>query len=134
MSSRPNPFQWIGYVYGAKLPDSQRDWVANDLMGRTATLRHFVRSQVSFTPLYLILYFAFPGPVWIRALMVLLAASLAAIFALSYKDQNRVRRLQKHGLGNTPLTYRQQEEAARVKDQYEEIYAARRAAAAGSAE
>ncbi len=132
MSSRPNPIQWIAYVYGAKLPDSKREWVANDLMGSTATLRHFIRSQVSFVPIYLVLFFAFPGPIWIRALMVLLAASLAAIFALSYKDQNRVRRLQKHGLGDSPLTYRQQAEAARLKEQYEEIYIARRAAAAAA--
>ncbi|WP_440712491.1 DUF5313 family protein [Gordonia sp. FQ] len=127
MSSRPNPVQWIGYVYGAKLPDSKRDWVANDLMGPHAVARHLFRSQVSFLPLYLMMFFAFPtGPIWVRALMVLLAVCLALIFSGSYMDQNRVRRLQKHGLGDSPRTYKQQAEAQEMKDQYEALYAARR--------
>ncbi|GAA4757817.1 DUF5313 domain-containing protein [Gordonia alkaliphila] len=126
MSKRPNPIQWIGYVYGAKLPESQTDWVANDLMGPHAFLRHMIRSQVSFVPVYLVLFFAFPsGPVWVRLLMVLLGACLALIFSVSYMDQNRVRRLQKHGLGNTPETYRQRAEAEHLKTQYEKIYGAR---------
>lgn len=128
MSSRPNPFQWIAYAYGGALPESKKDWVANDLMGSRATLRHLVRTQIAFSPLYLILFFAFPsGPVWVRSLMVLLAALLALIFSTAYMDQNRVQRLQKHGLGNTPHTYKQQAEAERLKAEYEQIYAARRA-------
>ncbi|MFT3660710.1 MAG: DUF5313 family protein [Gordonia sp. (in: high G+C Gram-positive bacteria)] len=128
--NRPNPLQWIGYVYGAKLPDSKREWVANDLMGPHAMARHLFRSQVSFLPLYLIMYFSFPnGPVWVRLLMVLLAVSLALIFSGSYMDPNRARRLEKHGLGDSPLTYKQRAEAAKMKDQYEAIYASRRAAA-----
>ncbi|GAC57855.1 hypothetical protein GOHSU_26_00120 [Gordonia hirsuta DSM 44140 = NBRC 16056] len=130
MSSRPNPLQLTAYIYGARLPDSKREWVANDLMGPMATPRHFLRSQVSFVPLYLVLYFAFPGPIWIRALMVLLAVLLAAIFAGAYMNQNRARRLQKHGLGSNSLTYRQQKEADRLKNEYEQIYLGRRAAAA----
>lgn len=131
MSSRPNPFQWIAYTYGAKLPDAQRDWVANDLMGTMATPRHLFRTQMSFLPIYLVLFFAFPGAIWIRALMVLLAALLALIFSTSYMNQNRVRRLQKHGLGNSPMTYRQQAEARDIKAQYEQIYGTRRAGAGG---
>ena len=127
MSSRPNPFQWIAYAYGAKLPDSQREWVRNDLTGRFATPRHLLRTQACFVPIYLALYFAFPGDWTLRALMVLLGASLAFIFSVSYMDQNRVRRLQKHDLGNSPLTQRQQAQAAAAKERYEAVYAARRA-------
>ncbi|MFT4087064.1 MAG: DUF5313 family protein [Gordonia sp. (in: high G+C Gram-positive bacteria)] len=126
MSGRPNPVQWIAYAYGAKLPDSLHEWVANDLMGRTATPRHLIRTQICFVPIYLALYFGFPGVWWLRALMVLLGASLAFIFSISYMDQNRVRRLQKHGLGNSPKTFRQQAEAESMKQQYEAIYAAQR--------
>ncbi|MFM9378885.1 DUF5313 family protein [Gordonia sp. VNK21] len=130
MSSRPNPVQWIAYAYGAKLPDSQRDWVANDLMGRGATPRHLLRTQFCFVPIYLTLYFAFPGPWWIRALMVLLGACLALIFSISYMNQNRVRRLIKHGLGSSPRTFKQQAEAEKMKKQYEAVYVARRGNAA----
>ncbi len=126
--SRPNPLQWIAYVYGAKLPDDKVDWVANDLMGPTALVRHLLRTQAAFVPIYLVLYFAFPGEWWLRALMVLLGVGLALIFSVSYLDQNRVRRLQKHGLGNSPETYRQQAEAAHLKEQYERLYASKRTA------
>ncbi|MFT3716575.1 MAG: DUF5313 family protein [Gordonia sp. (in: high G+C Gram-positive bacteria)] len=124
--SRPNPLQWIAYSYGATLPDSKRDWVANDLMGRTAVIRHMIRMQFCFSPIYLILYFAFPGPWWIRALMVLLGASLALIFSVSYMDQNRARRLAKHGFGNDPHTYRQQAQQRARKEEYDAIYRAGR--------
>lgn len=126
MSERPNPIQWIGYVYGATLPESKREWVRNDLTGRMATLRHLIRTQVSFVPLYLALYFAFDGEVWIRLLMVLLAVLLALIFSAAYMDQNRVVRLRKHGLGYSPLTQRQQAEADAARVRYEATYAARR--------
>ena len=128
MAARPNPIQWIAYAYGAKLPESQTEWVRNDLTGRTALIRHILRSQFCFLPIYLVLYFGFPGEWWIRALMVLLGVSLAFIFSVSYMDQNRVRRLQKHGLGNSPLTQKQQVAAAEAKERYEAVYAARRGA------
>ena len=60
--------------------------------------------------------------------MVLLAAILAFVYSVSYKDQNRVRRLQQHGLGNSPLTQRQLADAALAKQKYEAAYAARREA------
>ncbi|MGV0796632.1 DUF5313 family protein, partial [Mycolicibacterium elephantis] len=28
---RPNLWEYIGYSYGRRLPDSMRDWVRNDL-------------------------------------------------------------------------------------------------------
>ncbi|MCF8588903.1 DUF5313 family protein [Gordonia liuliyuniae] len=129
MSSRPNPIQWVAYVYGAKLPDSQYDWVRNDLTGRFATPRHLIRAQAAFVPIYLALYFGFPGEWWIRALMVLLGALLAFIYSIAYKDQNRVRRLMKHGLGHSPLTQRQQAAADVAKVKYEAVYASRRSGA-----
>lgn len=126
MSARPNPIQWIAYSYGATLPESKHEWVRHDLTGRTATIRHLIRAQFCFTPLYLAMYFMFDGAVWISLLMVLLAVLLALIFSAAYMNQNRVLRLQKHGLGNSPLTRRQQDNADRAKLRYDEVYAARR--------
>ena len=128
MSARPNPLQWIAYAYGAKLPDAKLDWVQRDLTGRWATPRHLVRAQFCFLPIYLAFYFGFSGDWWIRALMVLLAAVLAFVYSVSYKDQNRVRRLQQHGLDGSPLTERQRADAAAAKAKYEAVYAARRGA------
>ncbi|MGB6040525.1 MAG: DUF5313 family protein, partial [Gordonia sp. (in: high G+C Gram-positive bacteria)] len=83
MSVRPNPIEWIKYVYGAALPESKREWVRNDLTGPMAVPRHLIRTQIAFLPLYLAMYFAFDGAVWIRLLMVLLAVLLAGIFSAS---------------------------------------------------
>ncbi|MGB3303689.1 DUF5313 family protein [Gordonia sp. (in: high G+C Gram-positive bacteria)] len=126
MSVRPNPIEWIKYVYGAALPESKREWVRNDLTGPMAVPRHLIRTQIAFLPLYLAMYFAFDGAVWIRLLMVLLAVLLAGIFSASYMQQNRVVRLRKNGLGDSPLTARQRVLADAAKIRYEEVYAARR--------
>ena len=32
--NRPNPAQYVGYVFGRRLPDQLRDWVRNDLAGK----------------------------------------------------------------------------------------------------
>ena len=119
---RPNPLRWIAYAYGARLPERNRSWVYNDLTGRFAVPRHLLRSQFSFLPLYLILYFAFPGEVGIRLAMVALGASLALIFSVSYMPQNRSRRLQKNGLGGTTLTQRRQREVDADRDAYQAIH------------
>ncbi len=70
-AKRPNPFQWIAYACGRKLPDSMQDWVRNDLIGDWAVPRHMIRSMVPFLPIFAA-FFLFPGPVWLRGSMVLL--------------------------------------------------------------
>ncbi|MDH6280342.1 DUF5313 family protein [Prescottella agglutinans] len=94
---RPNPLQWIGYSCGRKLPDSMQDWVRNDLIGDWAVPRHMIRSMVPFIPIFAA-FLLFPGPLWLRGSMVLLGVFLALFFAASYMEQNRRRRLEKHGL------------------------------------
>ncbi|GAB2631395.1 DUF5313 family protein [Prescottella soli] len=94
---RPNPLQWIGYSCGRKLPDSMQDWVRNDLVGDWAVPRHMIRSMVPFLPIFAA-FFLFPGPLWLRGSMVLLGVFLALFFAAAYMEQNRRRRLEKHGL------------------------------------
>ena len=94
---RPGPLQWIGYACGRKLPDSMQDWVRNDLIGDWAVPRHMIRSMVPFIPIFAA-FFLFPGPVWLRGSMVLLGLFLALFFAAAYMEQNRQRRLEKHGL------------------------------------
>ncbi|ALG83688.1 DUF5313 family protein [Gordonia phthalatica] len=127
MSGRPNPIQWVRYAYGHTLPESKREWVRNDLTGPMATPRHLIRTQFAFLPLYLAMFFAFDGAVWIRALMVLLAVLLALIFSAAYMAQNRVVRLRKHDLGFSPLTQRQRVQADAATERYREMYVSRRA-------
>lgn len=93
----PNPLQWIAYAFGAKLPESMNDWVQRDLTGDRYVVRHLVRAQVPFLPLYAA-FMLFPGPLWLRGAMVLLGVSLAVFYSVVYIHQNRARRLQKNGL------------------------------------
>ncbi|MFC9789139.1 DUF5313 family protein [Rhodococcus sp. NPDC127528] len=96
-ATRPNPLQWIAYACGARLPESMNDWVVNDITGDHYVIRHLVRAQVPFVPLYVAFMF-FPGPLWLRGAMVLLGLSLAVFYSVVYIHQNRARRLQKNGL------------------------------------
>ncbi|MEV6325159.1 DUF5313 family protein [Nocardia sp. NPDC051787] len=94
---RPNPVQWIGYAFGRRLPDSMREWVRDDLTGRYAAIRHVVRGLVPFTPLFAA-FLLFPGELWLRGAMVLLALLLALFYTIAYMPMNRAHRLAKHGL------------------------------------
>ncbi|WP_067803005.1 DUF5313 family protein [Nocardia beijingensis] len=94
---RPGPIQWIGYAFGRRLPDSMREWVRDDLTGRFAATRHVLRGIVPFTPLFAA-FLLFPGELWLRGAMVLLALLLALFYTVAFMPMNRAHRLAKHGL------------------------------------
>ncbi|MBL1078518.1 DUF5313 family protein [Nocardia sp. 2] len=93
---RPNPLQWLGYACGGRLPDSMREWVRNDLTGNWAVPRHIVRGLVPLTPIFA-LFLLFPGELWLRGSMILLAVLLAVFYIVAYMPMNRGYRLAKHG-------------------------------------
>lgn len=93
---RPNPIQWIGYACGRRLPDSMSDWVRNDLTGRFATGRHLVRGMVPLTPIFAV-FLLFPGELWLRGAMILLAVLLGLFYCAAYMPMNRAHRLVAHG-------------------------------------
>ena len=55
--TKPSALQYIRYCYGARLPDSMRDWVRNDLAGKGAARRMMLRVAV---PAVLVL-----APLWL---------------------------------------------------------------------
>ncbi|MFC8532192.1 DUF5313 family protein [Nocardia sp. NPDC057227] len=93
---RPGPIRWIGYAFGRRLPDSMRDWVRRDLTGDHAAARHVLRGMVPFTPLFAA-FLLFPGELWLRGSMVLLALLLALFYTVAFMPMNRAHRLAKHG-------------------------------------
>lgn len=93
---RPNPIQWIGYSCGRTLPDDLRDWVRHDLTGTFALPRHIVRGLFPLTPIFA-LFLLFPGELWLRGAMILLAVLLAVFYIVAYMPMNRAHRLAKHG-------------------------------------
>lgn len=117
---RPGPIRWIGYAFGRRLPDSMREWVRRDLTGKHAAARHVLRGLVPFTPLYAA-FLLFPGELWLRGAMVLLALLLALFYTVAFMPMNRAHRLAKHGF---PQDLRNPEQARR-EDADRARYAAR---------
>ncbi|ASF09709.1 hypothetical protein NBRGN_081_00790 [Nocardia brasiliensis NBRC 14402] len=118
---RPNPIQWLGYALGRRLPDSMIDWVRRDLTGKHAVARHLVRGLIPFTPLFAV-FLLFPGELWLRGSMVLLALLLALFYTVAFMPMNRAHRLAKHGLPadleNPERARRRAEERARYAAQH----------------
>ncbi|AFT99305.1 DUF5313 family protein [Nocardia brasiliensis] len=118
---RPNPIQWLGYAFGRRLPDSMIDWVRRDLTGKHAVARHLVRGLIPFTPLFAV-FLLFPGELWLRGSMVLLALLLALFYTVAFMPMNRAHRLAKHGLPadleNPEKARRRAEERARYTAQH----------------
>jgi hypothetical protein len=95
--AKPNVLQYIRYCYGARLPDSMRDWVRNDLAGKGAAARMMMRVAV---PAVLVL-----APFWLipTTLDVHLSMTLPILIPFVYFSHalNKVWRrhmLQVHGL------------------------------------
>ncbi|MBF6206861.1 DUF5313 domain-containing protein [Nocardia asteroides] len=114
---RPGPIQWIGYALGRRLPDSMREWVRDDLTGRFAAARHVLRGMVPFTPLFAA-FLLFPGELWLRGAMVLLALLLALFYTVAFMPMNRAHRLAKHGLPADLENARRAQRRARERARY----------------
>ncbi|PFW98185.1 hypothetical protein CJ469_06439 [Nocardia farcinica] len=56
-----------------------------------------LRGLVPFVPLFAVFLF-FPGELWLRGSMVLLALLLALFYTVAFMPMNRAHRLAKHGL------------------------------------
>lgn len=93
---RPNPFQWLWYAMGGRLPERLAPWVLHDVTARTWVWRHAARGLVLLVPIAgacLLL----PGPLGLRLAMVLLVAIVGVYFSLSYVDESCELRAVKHG-------------------------------------
>jgi hypothetical protein len=95
--TRPNLWEYIGYCYGRRLPDSMRNWVSNDLAGKGATIRTMVRAAIPallvlspfwFIPMSLYLHLSTTLPIFIP--FVLFSHALNKVW--------RRHRLRQHGL------------------------------------
>ncbi|MGU3432969.1 DUF5313 family protein [Actinomycetes bacterium M1A6_2h] len=117
-TTRPNPIQWIGYAAGRTLPPSMQDWVRNDLVGPMAVPRHLARNMVLFSPVFAA-FLLFPGELWLRGAMILLGVLLALFYTAAYMEQNRMRRLERHGLPPTLQNPKKQQRMDAEREAYE---------------
>ncbi|GAB1510626.1 DUF5313 family protein [Actinophytocola sp. KF-1] len=93
---RPNPFQWLWYAVGGRLPERLAPWVLHDVTARTWVWRHAARGVVVLVPIAAACL-ALPGPLGLRLAMVLLVAIVGVYFSLSYVDESCELRAVKHG-------------------------------------
>jgi hypothetical protein len=98
---RPNPFEWLVYTFGGRLPDRYRDWVLHDTTSRTWLWRFALRVVVEALPwlviAFVVLALFTPLPFGYVLGAVLLALALSLFFTVTSADELTEARLVKHG-------------------------------------
>jgi hypothetical protein len=122
--TRPNVWEYVTYCYGRRLPNSMRQWVADDLAGPGATVRMMVRV---FIPAVLIL-----TPFWIvpMSLYLHLSTTLPILIPFVFFSHalNKVWRrhmLRKHGLDPGLVDYVARQRDAHIHQAYIDKYGPR---------
>ncbi|SFN72172.1 hypothetical protein SAMN05216207_102011 [Pseudonocardia ammonioxydans] len=95
--TRPNPFRWLAYAFGARLPERYHRWVLHDVTCRTWWLRHLLRTTVQLVPLLLLLYLVVPGPPWVRLGAIVSGAFIGYFYAMVYVVEASETRVMKAG-------------------------------------
>ena len=115
--TRPNLWEYIGYCYGRRLPDSMRDWVRNDLAGKGATVRMMVRV---FIPAFLIMvpFWFIPTTLDVHLSMTLPILIPFVFFSHALNKVWRRHMLRKHGLDPGLVDYVARQRNAHVHDAY----------------
>ncbi|MDT7731282.1 MAG: hypothetical protein QOK45_1535 [Mycobacterium sp.] len=122
--TRPNLWEYIGYCYGRRLPDSMRNWLSNDLAGMGATIRTMVRAAIPallvlspfwFIPMSLYLHLSTTLPIFIP--FVLFSHALNKVW--------RRHRLRQHGLDPNLVDELSREKNAHIHQAYIEKYGPR---------
>ena len=122
--TKPNLFEYIGYCYGRRLPDSMRDWVRNDVTGKGATGRMMARVLI---PALIIL-----APFWLipTTLYVHLSMTVPILIPFVYFSHalNKVWRrhmLRVHGLNPGLVDELSRKKNAHIHEAYVERYGPR---------
>ena len=94
---RASVFQYLGYVFGRRLPDEFRDWVRDDLTGPGAVRRHMIRYAIPplliLAPLWLL-----PASLYVHLEMTAPIYIWALLMALALNKVWRRHRLAQHGM------------------------------------
>src|ERR1700712_4250117 len=129
---RPNLLQYIAYSYGRCLPDSMREWVAQDLSGRGAIRRHIIRMAIPpllvLAPLWLL-----PASLYVHLEMTAPIYIWSILMALALNKVWRRHRLAQHGLDPNLVDVLRRRRDARLHDDYVARSGARPASAKAQA-
>jgi len=115
---RPGLVQYLGYCYGRILPAQYADWVRQDLAGRGAQRRNFVRVTIPallvVSPLWLI-----PASVGMHLAMSALLLVPFVYFAHALDKIWRAHRLRQHGLDPELVDEIQRRRDALIRQDYQ---------------
>lgn len=122
--NRPGPLQHVGYVYGRRLPDSMRAWVARDLAGPGAVRRHVIRMAI---PPLLVLapFWLLPASLYVHLEMTAPIYIWAVLMSLALNKMWRRHRLTQHGLDPNLVDEIRREREAAVHEAYIRKYGPR---------
>ncbi|OBF12072.1 DUF5313 domain-containing protein [Mycobacterium sp. ACS4331] len=116
-AAKPNLWQYIAYSYGKRLPDSMREWVAQDITGDGAIRRHLIRMAIP--PLFVL------GPLWLlpASLYVHLEMTVpiyiwALLMALALNKVWRRHRLAQHGIDPGLIDVVNRQKQAHIHEDY----------------
>lgn len=123
-AEKPNLWQYVCYCYGRRLPDSMRSWVARDLAGQGAILRHMIRwaipPLVVLAPLWLL-----PASLYVHTEMTAPLYIWALLISLALNKVWRRHRLQDHGLDPNLVDVINRRKQARMHEDYIRRYGPR---------
>ncbi len=123
-ATKPNAWQYITYCYWRRLPDSMRDWVRNDLVGKGAAGRMVIRWTIPciliLLPLLLI-----PTTLYVYLSMTVPILIPFVYFSIALNKVYRRHRLAQHGLDPNLLDQVERLRNADVHEAYERRYGPR---------
>lgn len=129
--SAPNPWQYVKYSYGGRLPSSLHPWVVHDVTGERAALRVVVRM---FIPAFLVLL-----PLWLipTDLVTHLSMTVPILIPFVYFSHalNKIWRrhvLRVHGLDPALIDKKLREKNAHIHDAYIARYGPRESGTPGT--
>ncbi|WP_299563170.1 DUF5313 domain-containing protein [uncultured Mycolicibacterium sp.] len=116
-ADKPNLWQYILYSYGKRLPDSMRDWVANDLTGPGAIRRHVLRMAIPpifvLAPLWLL-----PASLYVHMEMTVPIYIWAILMSVALNKVWRRHRLAQHGIPPKLIDDVERQKKARMHEDY----------------
>ena len=122
--NRPSPLQYVTYVYGRRLPDSMRMWVAHDLADHGAVRRHMVRMAI---PPFLVLapFWLLPASLYVHLEMTAPIYIWALLMALALNKVWRRYRLAQHDLNPNLVDEISRKKNAHIHEAYIQKYGPR---------
>lgn len=123
-AAKPSLWQYIGYSYGRRLPDSMRSWVARDLAGQGAIRRHMIRWAI---PPLLVLapFWLLPASLYVHTEMTAPLYIWALLITLALNKVWRRHRLAVHGLDPNLVDVITRQKQARMHEDYIRRYGPR---------